>query len=545
MLRRLYIRNFALLVDESIEFSPGFNVLTGETGAGKSIIIGALGLVLGKKGDTTVIRKGEREVEVVAVFENLHKNVRTFLEERSIESDELVIRRVFGRGGRNVCTVNETPVRVGFLRDLGRMLVDVHSQFAQHNLMREESHIDFVDDFGKLWDLRARLEVLVDKREDIERRIAELVRQKEEWEQRRDLYLYQLKEIEDISPCVGEDEELVQRREVLSHYEKLREGVDELLQVLGEGDYPLVELVGRVHNRVEEMASYDSSLLELLPVVRELLAGAEEVHQRMVSYSETLSFDPLELEEVCSRLDAIERLKKKYGGSIEAVLAYRDELKERMDEEGGKFAVEEEMQKLKEVEDEISKVAEELTTKREECALGLAERVKGSLLDLGFSSPAFEVRFFQKDRIDRKGAEDCAFYIGVNPGEGLRPLVKVASGGELSRIMLAMKEVLSSMQRVPVLVLDEIEVGIGGLTAEMVGKKIKGIAQKHQVICITHLPQIAALADRHLVVEKQVKGGRTFTSIFDVKGEERVAELARMLGGESALSYARRLLGDS
>ena len=566
MLCRLLVVNYALIDKVEIEFGPGLNIITGETGAGKSILIGALGLVLGMRASPEVIRTSEKRCLVEAIFQlQPHHRCLPLLDAMGIEAEhgELIVRREVVANGRSRCFVNGLAVTVRSLLDLARALVDLHGQHDHQSLLYTERHIDFLDGFGSLEKLResvgiahSRLSDLLAKQENAD---AEAQRMRD----RRELLEFQVEEIASADPEPDEDERLLQERSLLTHAERLIETAIHLEALLYQGDDAIVDRLGAAEHLLKDAVQMDESLrlqAEELSVQRYAI---EELARFFSDYARSVEHNPERLAEVTGRLDLLAHMKKKYGGSLETVLEYRENAEE------GLAQSERLDRSLAEVEAEIDSARASLahlcaglSKAREAAAHDLSRKTTEALGDLGIPRADFRVELIRDEspdgwvsldnrrfRAGPKGIERVEFHISTNPGEALRPLVKVASGGEVSRIMLALKSVLSQSDPVQVLIFDEIDIGISGRIADVVGRKLKSLSRARQTICITHLPQIARMAETHLAVHKAVSNGRTVTRVIHLGDEDRARELAKLLGGEkiSALTmeHAREMLGQN
>ena len=563
MLCRLLVVNYALIDRVEIEFGPGLNIITGETGAGKSILIGALGLVLGTRASADVIRTGEKRCLVEAIFQ-LKPDDRCLplLDAMGIEAEhgELIIRREVVANGRSRCFVNGLAVPVRGLLDVARVLVDLHGQHDHQSLLYADRHADFLDGFGSLGELResvgiahGRLADLLAKRENGE---AEARRMRD----RRELLEFQVEEIVAADPEPDEDERLLQERSLLTHAERLIETAVNLETLLYQGDDSIVDRLGAAEQLLKDAVQMDESLRLQADELTAQRYAIEEMARFFSDYPRSVEHNPERLAEVTGRLDVLAHLKKKYGGNLDTVLAFREKAEtelaqsERLD------------RSLAEVEGEIDSaragladLCARLSGAREAAARDLARATMDALGDLGIPRAEFHVELIRDEspdgwvtvenrrfRVGPKGIERVEFHISTNPGEALRPLARVASGGEVSRIMLALKSVLSQTDPVQVLIFDEIDIGISGRIADVVGRRLKGLSCARQTICITHLPQIARKADTHLAVHKAVSNGRTVTRVARLGDDERAREIAKLLGGEkiSALTmeHARELL---
>lgn len=569
MLKSLFIKNFALIDQLELEFGSGLNIITGETGAGKSIIVDALSLVLGERASTEMIRSGADRAVVEAVFNIAgNKRVRDLLKEMSIDSeDEIIVRREVNLKGQSRGFVNDSPLPIVQMKSLGDMLVDLHGQHEHQSLLRPETHIDLIDDFGGLDGLlksyREKYFELTHLIDDLR----QLISRRDLLNEKKDLYSFQIKEIDLVNPQPDELEKLESELKILQNAERLYEATTKLYEMLYSGDSSVHDQLVIARNQLEDLSEIDPSFAELKEETESARAIVDEVTHSLQNYSSRIEFDPQRLEEIRERIGALIMLEKKYGGSIEAVISYRQkigqefELAENFDGEIAKLQLSLETKRR-----ELSEIAERLSMKRREVAEHVSTSIIDILADIGIEKARFEVNIQNKVyrdaepwmrplvklgsdfyETDAKGFDKVEFYISTNVGEQPRPLARTVSGGEVSRIMLALKTILAKSDRLPVLVFDEIDTGISGRIAAKVGRSLKNLSGFHQIIAITHLPQIAGKADRHFLVEKKMKGKRTVTVVRCLKEEERVREVARLLSGDditrAGIEGAKELIG--
>lgn len=563
MLCRLHVIHYALIDDAEIELCPGLNIITGETGAGKSILIGALGLVLGMRASSEVIRTGEEKCVVEAIFE-LQQNhpCRDLLIKMGIEADngELILRREVFVEGRSRCYVNGLSVPVRSLFALGRSLVDLHGQHEHQSLLDLDRHVDFLDGFARLMGLRRKVEANYMRLIGLQDQFVEqqsLLRRKQE---RQDLLSFQVEEISSLDFHVEEEECLEGELSVLSNAERLIEVSVQLEELLYEGEDSIADQFGLACQLLREGVQLDRSLNTLAAELNDLRYGVEGLARAFSDYAQRIENNPERLAEITDRLELLRGVKKKYGGSLEAVLLYRDKaLKELTLSRKIEISLNKIKAEIQVVRDEFSNFCLELSKARKKAASRLSSAIRSSLRELGMPNVKFQVTLDRKESpegdviIDGKrfeagpkGIEQAIFYLSTNPGEEARPLTKVASGGEISRIMLAMKTVLAHNDSIQVLIFDEIDIGISGRIAEVVGRRLKGLSESIQTVSITHLPQIAKMADRHFSVWKETEEGRTVTQVEGLEGDKRTAELAKLLGGEEisplTLQHAKEML---
>ncbi len=563
MLTELLIKNLAIIDEVQVPFREGFNVLTGETGAGKSIIIHALNFLVGGKSDIDLIRTGSETMLVEAIFDLSRCNqVKDILEEIGFEPEDetVILSRELSRAGKSKCRVNGRAATVTVLKQIGKALVDIHGQHEHQSLLDPSSHLRFLDSFGgnDLAVLKERYSQLYRQLVQLERELAELQQSERDRVQRLDLLRYQAEEIDRANLREGEEEELVQERKILVNAERIVERLNLVVQRL-TNDGGTLDTLGDAIQALKEVSNLDPQLGELCSVLLQVFDSIQEVGFELDRYASRVEFDPERLEEVESRLNLIKRLKRKYGDNISAILEYRlrieSELRKLETSEERLEVLQRERERLR---GELAQAAQALSQARQEIARQLERTVQNHLKALMMERARFKIAI---DRIldpnglrlpdgnfafGKDGIDQVEFLIATNPGEPMKPLAKIASGGEISRTMLALKASLQRTHEIPVLVFDEIDVGIGGRTAEAVGEKLREVSRYAQVLCVTHLPQIAALADWHLQVDKLVEGKRTKVIVTPLQHEEKVRELARMLSGKqittASLQHAQELL---
>jgi DNA repair protein RecN (Recombination protein N) len=550
MLVELRIRDFAVIRDLSVELGPGLNVLSGETGAGKSIIVGALSLLLGERASSESVRTGARRALVEAVFDiSSHPGLRGRLEELGLpdEGDLVILRREVQAEGRNRAWINGSPATAGSVGELGRDLVDLHGQHDHQTLLRPDEQRAILDAFagsetlaGEVSSLHGRLSQLVRQREERESRTRELAA-------RADFLRFQLAEIDEARPLAGEDREVEDELRRLDHAEELAREAEAVHQALYGEEGAASEILALARDRLRRLTDFDSELATLRDLVESLYHQVVEAGRSAGSYAESVELDSARAEALRRRAERLFRLKRKYGPELDDVFAARARLEEELKElDGAGLAREELDRELEKVKSELGGRAGLLTRARADAALGLADDVRTLLPELGMPGALFEVALSPLPETGPGGAERVELLASLNPGFDPRPLARIASGGEFSRVMLALKTVLAKVDRVPTLVFDEVDAGIGGTVAVSVAQKLAQVADDHQVLVITHLPQLASRAGRHLRVEKSEEDGMAEARVTPLEGEERVREIARMLGGDpgSATSrdHARELL---
>ena len=559
MLRLLHIRNVALIDELELSFASGLNVITGETGAGKSLLMQAIGLALGSRASGDLLRRGSKELVVEAVFGADADRVAPLLDAHGLPADtELVVRRVVADTGRGRVYLNGALTTLAVLREVSRGLMQIYGQHEQQVLREAESGLRLLDDFAaagsqvrEMARRYAALRTARDRLDDRRRRAAAAA-------ERQDLVRFQLDEIQRAALQPDEEDGLRRERTILVNAEKLYETAAGSEESLVAGDDAVTDRLGRLAAKLRELVHVDDSLGEVVGLLDGGLAQIEEAGLALRRYAERLTPDPDRLDEIDTRLAILSNLKKKYGGSIEAVLARRQELaQEVQDIEGGNEALAALRHEVEQAEEAAWAWAAELSATRCKAGPQLEAQVQAELAHLGmqgarfaahFAAPAAEERTGDGDsgitregkRLGEHGYDQVEFRLSANPGEPLLPLAQVASGGELSRLMLALKALIAAQDATPTLIFDEVDAGIGGGVAEVVGRRLKTLAARHQVLCITHLPQIAAFADHAYTVTKQTTKRRTLSSAKHLNAAERLQELARMLGGVEVTAEARR-----
>lgn len=555
MLRELSITNFALIDELRVEFGPGLNVLTGETGAGKSIIIDALGLALGTRGEAEQIRTGAEGATVEAAFDLAGEEARQLLAECGIEGlpDEfLVVRRLLLRDGKSKAYLNNRLSSAALLRDFAEHLIEVHGQHQGSLLTQPSRQRLLLDAYGGLAGDVAAFRALYNRRQALREELDSLRAGEREKAQRIDLLQHQRGEIAAARLTDGEEEELIQERTILNHAERLHAAAHLGYEGLYGEEGSVVGRLAAILSKLKEAEAIDPRLKEPVDACETAIASVEDAAAQLRDYREGVAFDPDRLEQVEGRLHEIGKLKRKYGSSIAEILKYATSAEEelqrlvRSEERGQELERE-----LAALETTLTQQADALTARRTAAAGRLSMAVRQELQALKMEKAAFSVQVTPRpgaggSRLEASGADEMEFLIAPNPGEELKPLGRIASGGELSRVMLAIKAILAASDKIPTLIFDEVDVGIGGGMAEVVGQKLWAIARERQVLSITHLPQIAALADRHLSISKRLKGTRTETAVRVLDGEERVREIARMLGSKgrsgTPLQHAHEIL---
>ena len=562
MIKEIRIRNFAVIENLEVSFGKGLSVLTGETGAGKSIIIDALNLLLGGRADTDSIRSGETTALVDAVFEVTDPITRDLILESGIEMDgsELLIKRQVSNTGKNRCLLNNSSVTVSTLAKIGNRLVDLHGQHDHQTLLHPEVHIELLDLYGKCNNFRDEFSKIFFEHQAQTKILGSMKMGEKELIQKQEFLSFQLKEIDEANLSKEEEEELKSTRNKLKHAGQIREGLQKSQSLLNNEGGSIIESLGQVLKELESVQNIDSGLAGLVEQSRSAFYELEDVVDSLRNYDQSLEFNPSRLEEIEDRLAEINELKRKYGNDIVEILRRREEIDKELEQltsnEENMKALQDDLKKKETV---LSKLGIQLAEKREAAAKNLSRSVEKELKELSMINVKLGVRFdyqadpesfilFRKEKTKAtlNGLGTLEFLFSSNQGEEMRPLAKIASGGELSRVMLALKSILNDQDTVPVMIFDEVDTGIGGSVAEKVGIKLQKVAITKQVFCITHLPQIAGMALSHFRVEKEVKGKRTRSTIRQLKHKERLEELARMSSGEkiteASLEYAREML---
>ena len=547
MLSLLHIENIAVIERADISFDQGFNVLTGETGAGKSIVIDAISAILGERAYRDMIRTGTNKASVRAIFTNVPQ--LAWFADNGVEYDpETVIQREIHLDGKNICRVNGSLVSVSILRKLGMQLINIHGQHDSATLFDEDNHLTFLDAFGDNEQLRSAYTEKYEAVAKLRREIEKMTMDEGEKLRRMETLRYQIAEIEKADLEAGEDEALEERRKILQNAEKLSNGMDTAVECLYGGDESdgAAGLLAQAEYALARLAKFSDSFAAMHDRVADLMYQVQDVAEEVRDARDDLSYSADELEQIESRLDVIHKLRRKYGVTCEDILNYLDKAKKELDEiEFADDHLERLKKKLKKAEKEAWDAARELRKNRQETAQSMSERILTELAQLDMPRVQFACQFMETD-LSAKGADAVAFYMSANAGEALKPMSKVASGGELARIMLAMKNVLAEKDQVNTLIFDEVDTGVSGRAAQKVAEKLRSVAEHKQVLCVTHLPQLAALANTHLLIAKSERDGRTYTSVTPLDLEGRKKELARIIGGtnitETTLKSAEEML---
>jgi DNA repair protein RecN (Recombination protein N) len=570
MLKTLYIKNYALIEELTVEFSNGLVIITGETGAGKSIIIDALGLILGERASTEIVRSGAEKAIVEGVFIVAgNKRVKQLVHDNDMDvADELILRREVSAKGQSRCFINDTPATASLLKQASELLVDLHGQHEHQSLLRVDTHIEMLDDFGGLEELVVEYQHAYKQFNGLTERLAELRHRELQLREKREFYAFQMQEIDAIAPQAGEEEQLETELKILENSEKLFAATGTLYEMLYGGENSIHDQLVKVRNQLQDLGGIDRQFDVAGNECQSAVAVVNEMAKFIQGYNARVEFNPERLEHLRERLGRISHLKRKYGGSVETIIVQREKI-------GQEVALAENFDAViatlsGEVEGARSvcaTAAQRISAKRQETARRIDRAIVRELANLGIQNGKFLSRIVQpeltedssngttafimsakkKIALNTRGCDDVEFFISTNLGEDVKPLARVASGGEISRIMLALKSVLAKSDRLPALIFDEIDVGVSGRVAQAVGLSLKDLSSFHQVIAITHLPQIAGLANSHYVVFKKEDGKRATTSIRKLTAEERVREVAKLMSGaqvtEAGLKGAKELMG--
>jgi DNA repair protein RecN (Recombination protein N) len=566
MLTNLSISNFALVDRLEVEFPSGLVIVTGETGSGKSIIIGALGLLLGARATADAVRKEKEKAVIEGVFQITgNKRVGALLRELEIEAgDDLIMRRELTAKGQSRCYANDSPITLAVQRQIGELLVDLHGQHEHQSLLRVDTHIHMVDDFGGLdgmvhlyREARAKLQAVTRERDELRTREQQLA-------EKREFYAFQLGEIDAVGPREGEEEELERELLILENAEKLYATTSELSASLLDGEESVRDRLVVARNQLQDLAAIDPAFADASKECAAAEAIVSELARLIQAYNARVEFNPERLDQLRDRLGRLALLKRKFGGSIAATLAHREHIAQEiaLAENFDGVLARLEVQRL-EAEARCGELAQQLSEKRHDVSRKIDKAIVAELEKLGMPKARFSTRITQETggegsgdtvaagahrvTLNSRGYDRVEFYISTNAGEEEKPLARTASGGEVSRIMLALKSILAKSDRLPVLVFDEIDVGVSGRVAQAVGKSLKSLSEYHQIVTITHLPQIAGLADAHFTVAKGESGGRTSTTMRRLSLDDQVREVARLMSGtevtDAGLQGARELMG--
>lgn len=554
MLNVIAIHNFAIIEHLEVPFDEGLTVLTGETGAGKSIIIDAVQLLAGGRGSQEFIRHGAKKAELEGMFTVEAEDHPVFEKMREFgidaEDGSIILRRDINSNGKTTCRVNGKLVTIATLREIGSQLIDIHGQHDNQELMQEKRHIHLLDQFAgqPLAEAHANYMDVFDRYSRLKKKLAATSQNEQQIAQRIDLYSFQLQEIDAASLRIDEEEELEEEKLKLQHFNRLFERLHTAYESIS-GDNHALDWVGSAMSDLEDAASIDKQLAAHAETVSTSFYALQDTAHEIKSLIDEMEFDPLRLDEVENRLAMLNALKRKYGKTIEDIVIYREKIADELDQllnRDERIHVEEE--KLEQLKKDLEVEANELSMIRREAAVRLEEAIMTQLTELHMAKSTFHVSIERKSagNFDASGFDDIAFLISTNVGEPLKPLVRIASGGELSRIMLALKTIFSKHQGITSIIFDEVDTGVSGRVAQAIADKIAMIATHSQVLCISHLPQVAAMADHHFFISKDVKGNRTTTAVTEIVDLDRTKELSRMLSGAEitalTLQHAEELL---
>lgn len=552
MLRHLRLKNLALIDELSWELGGGLNTLTGETGAGKSILIDGLNLLMGQRADRTLIRSGEEQCVVEAIFEltdsPLRERINQLLDENGAEvcdGGNLLLKRTLNTSGANRQFANGSPVTLQVLKVLGDELVDLHGPHDHQSLLHSERQLAILDAYGKLEPARSKYQEAYRAWVELRQKIEDLQGNQQQREQRIEMLRFQLKEIDTTAPQAGEDELIEQEHGTASHAREILELAGGLTNLLSEEDDAVLNRLGQIERELTRWSQLDPNATELLALNEAAVANLQELQAQITARAEAVDLNAERLQELELRLADLHKLKRKYGPTLDDVLRHAEEVRTELEELDGEGTDLESLeQKAKELETAALNLAGTLTQQRRKVAKPLAKEIETQLRDLGFRQAHFSIAIEPRSSLGTTGGDHLDFILAPNPGEEPRPLRAIASSGEMARVMLAIKTTLAKVDHVPTLIFDEVDANVGGETATAVGKRLREVGDTHQVLCITHLPPVAAAGHRQFSVRKEVQGKRSLTRLELLEGKTRQAELARMLGGKSneSLELAASLL---
>ena len=549
MLQTLYIENIAVIEKTSIDFNSGLNVLTGETGAGKSIIIDAINAIMGQRTSRDIIRTGEKSAFVSAQFDNIGKSAEEKLAELGFDCEDgiLILQRTLSANGKSVCKINGRPATVSMLRALSHSLINIHGQHESYELFSPETHIDYIDSYGGCAELLNSYKEKYEEFKILSKNLNQANTDESERLREIDLLQYQSQELFDADLNVGEEEQLEAERGALINFEKISSLLNKAKRMLdGDDSNGGIEALDIASNAMQTAAEYNDEYSDISESLTDIYYNLRDVSESIGDAIDGLESDPQQLEEIEERLDLLNRLTRKYNCPCDELPELAEKMQARLEELINYDKNRDELEKkCKAAEAEAQKAAEKLSRLRKETAKTFAEKVREEMSFLNMPNVTL-VPSFEEVELGAKGIDKVELLISANPGETPRPVAKIASGGELSRMMLAIKTVLAESDEVDTLIFDEVDTGISGSAAEKVGLKLREVSKSCQVLCVTHQAQIAALADTHLLISKQVDNGRTFTAVTPLSHDERVRELARIIGGvnitQAALSHAEDML---
>lgn len=536
MLSNLKISDIAIIKEAVIDFDNGLNVLTGETGAGKSIIIDAINAILGERTSRELIRTGSNNAEVSAFFENINEDVISILNEFGIDCEEdksLLILRKISLDGKNICKINGSNVTVSMLKKIGQALINVHGQMDNHNLLNEELHYTYIDSFAENNDILEEYLCAYNYYQTLKRRYDNLIVNESEKARKIDLLTYQIKEIEDAGIKIGEWDELEKRKKVLQNAEQLLALVNNALEIINGNDNfsGVADMLNTASNSLVKASAYDETLNNVSDIVAEMSYNITDCASELNSFLYSLDVDPNELDIIEERLDVLFKLSKKYGHNETEILAFLENAQRELDDITFSDKLKEQLEvELNEKYNLMDNASRNLSANRQKFGEIFINQVKDELSFLDMASISFKIVQNRK-AFDETGADEIYFLISANAGEEPKPLSKIASGGELSRIMLAIKNVLASKDNVQTLIFDEVDTGVSGRAAQKIGIKLKEVSKNRQVLCVTHLAQIACFADNHFLISKSESENKTYTKVESLDNDGRIHELARIIGG--------------
>lgn len=555
MISHLHVKDFAIIDEMDIDFHSGLNIITGETGAGKSIIIEAVNLALGSRADTAFVRSGKDKAIIELVLEECPAAGEALLSENGIstEDSQVIIKREISLSGKSICRINNHIVSVSFLNSFCKKLADIHGQYDHQSLLDPELHIQLLDLYNseEISPVKALTEKFYNEYKVLSGQLRSLLSDAAENQRKQDFMRFEYDEIRQAGLIPDEDRDLEERLLTLQNSEKIYENLSSSYEMLYDSSPSVLEALSHIQGCLHDIAPYSKKLSEILPVFNDAYYKLEDISREIRSLKENISFSPEELDAALSRMNEIDKLKRKYGQTIEEIFAYRNKLEndlsviENIDEE--KERLNHEISICKE---QLKLAAQRLSSLRKSAAAELESKIKQQLTELGFGNAEFEISFSNNPSgYTANGIDLVEFLISTNRGETLKPLAKIASGGEMSRIMLAFKKIIGDYDNIPTMIFDEIDTGISGIAASVVGRKLKEIAAAHQIICITHLPQIAACGKYNYKIVKTSDETSTYTTVVPLTEKEKIEEIARLLGGlsitEATLKSAEDLISAS
>lgn len=538
MIRHISIKNFATIEKAEIDFHSGLNTITGETGAGKSVAVEAMSLALGSRADTAYVRSGKDKAVIQMIAED--------------KDDEYIITREISASGKNICRINDEIVTLGHLNALCKKLADIHGQYDHQSLLNPDHHIHLVDLYQKdqILPVKEKVQHLYQSYTSLRSRLKSILEETAKNKREQDFMAYELEELQNAQLQIGEDVELEEKIELLQNSERIYENLAGAYQIASEDENAALSAIKRMSDMLMEIAPYTQELDDLSRRINELYYELEDISSSVRDCRDTTVFSPEELDEAIERSDLLKKLKNKHGRSIEELIAYAEELEEKLSNIENADALKTQLEhQLAAQRQELLAACEMLSTARKEAAAQLEQKITKELTQLNFNDARFSISFKRAEHLTSEGFDSVEFLISTNRGEPLKPLSKIASGGEMSRIMLAFKKITGDYDEIPTMIFDEIDSGISGIAASVVGHKLKEIATTHQIICITHLPQIAAFGEHSYKIEKQTDESSTYTTITELTADEKVQEIARLLGGatitDTTLKSAKELIQSS